>query len=172
MEAATRCADLSLLPPVLAVAAGPPPPSWPLHTFPPLPEEPQVPARCSTPPPGPSVESHHRPLPPPFPALDLRRHLRLAAAGRGARTSPECLGEGELPTSRVALGPLLSSSPPFSRRQFFRAPVRRGCPAPGTCAGVGEEGTWYGASGSRLRSEPRASSRGEAGGWKRGARRN
>lgn len=113
MEAATRCADLSLLPPVLAVAAGPPPPSWPLHTFPPLPEEPQVPARCSTPPPGPSVESHHRPLPPPFPALDLRRHLRLAAAGRGARTSPECLGEGELPTSRVALGPLLSSSPPL-----------------------------------------------------------
>lgn len=121
---------------LFSLLSPPSPPGLPsllarIHTSPPLAVEPQVP-ECSTPPPGPSVENNHRPFPPPFPALDLRRHLRLAAPWRGVRTSPEYLGEEELSTSVVAWGPpLLSSDPSFSSDSFsFRAPVRRGSSAP------------------------------------------
>lgn len=82
-----------------SLLSSPPPPDLrsllaTTHTAPPLPVESQVPERCSTPPPGPSVENNHRPLPPPFPALHRRRHFCLAAPWQGVRTSPEGLGFG------------------------------------------------------------------------------
>lgn len=85
MEAATRCTDLSLLPPLLAESAGPPLPSGRRTHLPPLLVEPQVPERCSTPPPGPRVENNHRPLPRPFlPWIPAATSVsRLPGGGRG-----------------------------------------------------------------------------------------
>lgn len=140
----------------------PPPSFWPPRTCPPLLDGPQVPERCSTPPPGLSVERNHRPLPPPFPA-----RICAATSSRGAlagvRTGPERVGEEELSASVGARGPVLPRDPSSpSDSSPLGAPVRRGGPAPGAREGGG--GTCAGAACARPPSEPRSSSRGEAGG--------